>query len=210
MIANSARMVPLLLIAVPALLTIGAQSASGDETPPAEPVLVSSSPSQAVSPTPTETPPGTPSATPPTSTPPTTPPGTPSTTPTVSTTPSVTPTPSASYLPKRPTHPAVSWPSSTPSATPSVAAFTTAPVQREKPAEAPPSVVVPGETYLPSPPELPAATSGGEQVEGVALARSSASGLSLGMLGGIFLASGGVLMAAAAMLNLRRRGKHSG
>ncbi|WBQ03297.1 hypothetical protein [Kribbella sp. CA-293567] len=121
----------------------------------------------------------------------------------------LSPQPSVSLVPRRPSASAVAWPSSTPSLTPSVRASARAPAQREQPAEAPASVVVQDSSSPPSPPKLPAPTAGGVQVEGVALARSTASGKSLGVLGGIFLASGGVLLAAVAFLNLKRRGKHS-
>ncbi|NEA36998.1 hypothetical protein [Streptomyces sp. SID13031] len=92
-----------------------------------------------------------------------------------------------------------------PSRTPQTASTTT---RHAQPAEDPPSTEVQDTTYPASPPNLPPPAAGGVQVEGVTLSRNSTPALSLGMVGGIFLAAGGLLLAGAALL-FRRRGKHS-
>lgn len=82
------------------------------------------------------------------------------------------------------------------------------PTRRVQPVEEPPSTEVQDAPYPPSPPKLPPPAAGGVQVEGVALAETSAPVLPLGLVGGIFVAAGGLLLAGAALL-LRRRGKHA-
>jgi hypothetical protein len=219
-IANSAGMLPLLLIAV-ATLAFGSQPAFAEELPPSPPVVSDSpSPSETPSSTPPVTPPTSPPATPPSTppvTPPSSPPVTPPSTPIGTCPPAVAPRSAMRCLPTA--GPPSEWVTRSvpPVATPPTTLPTTAsesapapPAWLGGPSDGPgaPSTAVQDTTYPPSAPALPPPAAGGVQVEGVALARNVAPLLPFGVLGGIFLASGGLLLAAAVLL-LRRRGKHS-